>query len=185
MAALMTPLRLGRQLQALPLHKPSCERWRHALVDCGLHLRLTRRATPTRPFAPSTSIKFYSTSPGRTDTDKMQATLQRSHDHIIFSAGQPPELPERASRLLSAWELSASGKGITRAYTFTSFSKAWQFMSIVADECKAKKHHPSWSNLYNRVTIEWTTHRPEGLSIKDVEMAEFCDQEAAEIGLKI
>jgi 4a-hydroxytetrahydrobiopterin dehydratase len=115
----------------------------------------------------------------------MQATRQRSHDNIIFSAGQPPELPERASRLLSTWELSASCKGITRHYTFASFSKAWQFMSIVADECKAKKHHPSWSNLYNRVTIEWTTHRPEGLSIKDVEMAEFCDQKAAEIGLKI
>jgi len=57
-------------------------------------------------------------------------------------------------------------------------------MSLVAEECKAKKHHPSWSNLYNEVSIEWTTHKPEGLSIKDVEMAEFCDLTATEIGLK-
>ena len=58
-------------------------------------------------------------------------------------------------------------------------------MSIVADECKVKKHHPSWSNLYNKVTVEWTTHKPEGLSSKDVEMAEFCDRTAEEIGLKV
>jgi 4a-hydroxytetrahydrobiopterin dehydratase len=57
-------------------------------------------------------------------------------------------------------------------------------MSVVAEECKAKRHHPSWHNLYNRVEIEWTTHNPEGLSIKDVEMAEFCDSAANTIGLK-
>jgi 4a-hydroxytetrahydrobiopterin dehydratase len=38
--------------------------------------------------------------------------------------------------------------------------------------------------MYNQVNIEWTTHRPEGLSIKDVEMAEFCDLIANDIGLK-
>jgi 4a-hydroxytetrahydrobiopterin dehydratase len=57
-------------------------------------------------------------------------------------------------------------------------------MSAVAEECKAKRHHPSWHNLYNQVTVEWTTHKPEGLSVKDVDMAEFCDQTATEIGLK-
>ena len=56
-------------------------------------------------------------------------------------------------------------------------------MSLVAEECKTKRHHPSWHNLYNKVTIEWTTHKPEGLSIKDVDMAEICDQTADKIGL--
>jgi 4a-hydroxytetrahydrobiopterin dehydratase len=87
-------------------------------------------------------------------------------------------------KLFATWQLVESKKGITRQFTFTSFAKAWRFMSLIAEECKIKKHHPSWSNLYNRVTIEWTTHRPEGLSIKDVEMAEFCDRTADEIGLK-
>jgi len=103
---------------------------------------------------------------------------------IIFAADQPSHLPDRLSSLFPAWQLSESRKGITRNFTFSTFTKAWRFMSLVADECKAKNHHPSWSNLYNRVTIEWTTHKPHGLSIKDVEMAEFCDQKAAEIGLK-
>ncbi|KAF1959666.1 transcriptional coactivator/pterin dehydratase [Byssothecium circinans] len=74
--------------------------------------------------------------------------------------------------------------GITRHFTFPTFNAAWRFMSIVADECKAKRHHPSWSNMYNKVNIEWTTHKPLGLSIKDVEMAELCDRIADEIGLK-
>jgi 4a-hydroxytetrahydrobiopterin dehydratase len=103
---------------------------------------------------------------------------------LIYAANQPADLPERVEKLSTAWKIDASRKSITRQFTFAGFAKAWQFMSLVADECKAKNHHPSWSNLYNKVTIEWTTHRPEGLSIKDVEMAEFCDQKAVEIGLK-
>ncbi|EOA82696.1 uncharacterized protein SETTUDRAFT_95674 [Exserohilum turcica Et28A] len=110
------------------------------------------------------------------------ATLP-AHD-IIFSVSQPADLPQRAAALLSQWHLSDSRKGLTRQFTFSSFTKAWRFMSLVADECKVKNHHPSWSNLYNRVTVEWTTHRPDGLSIKDVQMAEFCNQKASEIGLK-
>ncbi|KAI4693329.1 uncharacterized protein J4E88_001700 [Alternaria novae-zelandiae] len=103
---------------------------------------------------------------------------------MIYAANQPTDLAERVSSLSPAWQINAARKSITRTFTFTSFAKAWRFMSLVADECKVKKHHPSWSNLYNRVEIEWTTHKPEGLSIKDVDMAEFCDRKAAEIGLK-
>jgi 4a-hydroxytetrahydrobiopterin dehydratase len=105
-------------------------------------------------------------------------------DEIIFSADQPSDLPELASKLLSTWELTASRKGITREYTFSSFSKAWEFMSFVTEDIKRKKHHPSWSNKYNQVTIEWTTHKPEGLSIKDIEMAERCDRIASSIQFK-
>ncbi|OAL49380.1 transcriptional coactivator/pterin dehydratase, partial [Pyrenochaeta sp. DS3sAY3a] len=105
-------------------------------------------------------------------------------DEIIFAANQPTDLPDRVSNLFPAWQICTSRKGVIRQFTFSSFAKAWSFMSLVADECKVKKHHPSWSNLYNEVTVEWTTHRPEGLSIKDVEMAEFCNRVANEIGLK-
>ena len=102
---------------------------------------------------------------------------------IIFSDNQPAELPERLSKL-SAWTLTSSRMGIVRHFAFPTFAAAWRFMSRVADECKAQRHHPAWSNLYNEVTVEWTTHAPKGLSVKDVEMAEFCDRVADEIGLK-
>ncbi|KAL5114443.1 hypothetical protein ACEQ8H_007698 [Pleosporales sp. CAS-2024a] len=111
-------------------------------------------------------------------------TCHAASKDVIYAAGQPPELPERASVLLSSWALSPSKKAITRHFTFPSFTEAWRFMSVVAEECKVRNHHPSWSNAYNKVTIEWTTHRPDGLSIKDVDMAEFCDRQATDMGLK-
>ena len=102
---------------------------------------------------------------------------------ILFSENQPLDLAERVSRL-TAWTVTPSRRGLRREFTFPSFAAAWRFMSAVADECKARRHHPSWHNLYNKVTVEWTTHEPEGLSIKDAEMAEFCDRTAAAIGLR-
>ncbi|KAF2743092.1 transcriptional coactivator/pterin dehydratase [Sporormia fimetaria CBS 119925] len=102
---------------------------------------------------------------------------------IHFSANSPPDLFDRAIKL-SSWTLSPSKDGLVRQFTFPTFSAAWRFMSIVADECKKKKHHPSWHNLYNQVTVEWTTHDPKGLSLLDVEMAEFCDSTAEFIGLR-
>lgn len=51
-------------------------------------------------------------------------------------------------------------------------------MNAVADECKVKRHHPEWSNVYSTAFIRWTTHSPPGLSAKDIEMARFCDEQA-------
>ncbi|KAF2107931.1 pterin 4 alpha carbinolamine dehydratase-domain-containing protein [Lophiotrema nucula] len=102
---------------------------------------------------------------------------------MIFSENQPFDLPGRASKL-TAWSVTPSRMGIVREFRFTTFAAAWRFMTAVADECKIKRHHPSWHNLYNQVTVTWTTHKPLGLSIKDVEMAEFCDRTAEQIGLK-
>jgi 4a-hydroxytetrahydrobiopterin dehydratase len=55
-------------------------------------------------------------------------------------------------------------------------------MNAVAEECKVKKHHPEWSNIYNTTFIRWTTHSPPGLSGKDIEMAQFCDEQAVIFG---
>ena len=37
------------------------------------------------------------------------------------------------------------------------------------------QHHPNWSNVYNRVTIELTTHDLGGLSNLDAELARSID----------
>lgn len=55
-------------------------------------------------------------------------------------------------------------------------------MNTVAAECKKAKHHPEWSNVYNKTHVRWTTHNPSGLSEKDTRMAKFCDDAAAEAG---
>jgi 4a-hydroxytetrahydrobiopterin dehydratase len=55
-------------------------------------------------------------------------------------------------------------------------------MNQVAAECTKQKHHPEWSNVYNKTHIRWTTHSPEGLSAKDLAMARFCDDAADRLG---
>lgn len=49
-------------------------------------------------------------------------------------------------------------------------------MSTIAEICREKCHHPEWANVYQKTFIRWTTHRPDGLSIKDIEMAAVCDE---------
>jgi 4a-hydroxytetrahydrobiopterin dehydratase len=55
-------------------------------------------------------------------------------------------------------------------------------MNAVAAECKKQKHHPEWTNVFNKTHIRWTTHNPEGLSRKDTEMARFCDEAGKQFG---
>ncbi|PQE22910.1 pterin-4-alpha-carbinolamine dehydratase family protein [Rutstroemia sp. NJR-2017a BBW] len=77
------------------------------------------------------------------------------------------------------WSLIDSGMGLERKFKFKTFKRTWEFMNVVAEECKVQKHHPEWSNVYNTTFIRWTTHSPPGLSEKDLFMAKFCDEQAA------
>ncbi len=54
-------------------------------------------------------------------------------------------------------------------------------MNIVAAEC-AVKGLITPRKVYNTTFIRWTTHSPPGLSEKDILMARFCDEKAADCG---
>ncbi len=47
---------------------------------------------------------------------------------------------------------------IVKTYTFGSFREAVSFILRVAFVCEAHNHHPELSNVYNRVTLAFTTH---------------------------
>jgi 4a-hydroxytetrahydrobiopterin dehydratase len=47
---------------------------------------------------------------------------------------------------------------LCRDFVFTDFSNAFAFMTQVAILAEKADHHPNWSNVYNRVTIELTSH---------------------------
>ena len=57
---------------------------------------------------------------------------------------------------------------------------AWAFMTEVAHYAEAVDHHPEWSNVYNRVAIRLTTHDAKGLTEKDLKLARFINDAAAE-----
>lgn len=67
------------------------------------------------------------------------------------------------------WEL-AGGK-LRRDFVFRDFVQAFGFMSSVALIAESMNHHPEWSNVYNRVRIELTTHDAGGLTALDFEFA--------------
>ena len=70
---------------------------------------------------------------------------------------------------------SVQGKRLHRDLQFKSFVEAFGFMAQVALLAESKNHHPNWSNVYNRVSIDLTTHDLGGLSSLDVELAAAID----------
>lgn len=74
------------------------------------------------------------------------------------------------------WQLRADGKAITRRFTFADFSEAFAFMTRVALLAERADHHPEWANVWNRVDITLTTHDADGLSARDVTMAQAINQ---------
>jgi len=47
---------------------------------------------------------------------------------------------------------------LTKTFTFADFTEAFGFMTRVALVAEKMNHHPTWSNTWNTVTIELSTH---------------------------
>jgi 4a-hydroxytetrahydrobiopterin dehydratase len=75
---------------------------------------------------------------------------------------------QTALRQLDGWT-QKDGK-LHRQFEFKSFVEAFGFMSSVALVAESMAHHPEWFNVYNRVTIDLTTHDAGGITNKDVEL---------------
>jgi 4a-hydroxytetrahydrobiopterin dehydratase len=61
---------------------------------------------------------------------------------------------------------------LRRELIFANFSEAWGFMSRVALLAERLDHHPQWSNVWNKVTIELTTHDAGNtVTARDLELA--------------
>lgn len=65
---------------------------------------------------------------------------------------------------------------LKRAWKFDDFSQAFAFMVRVAFLAEVMGHHPNWSNVWNLVTIELTTHDLAGLTNLDVNLAKKINQ---------
>lgn len=47
---------------------------------------------------------------------------------------------------------------LKKTFKFKDFTAAFGFMTKVALIAEKMDHHPNWSNVYNTVTIELSTH---------------------------
>ena len=74
---------------------------------------------------------------------------------------------------LAGWQLT--GNKLRRELRFPDFSAAFGFMARLALAAEKLDHHPEWSNVYNRVTIELSTHDAGGLTALDFELARIAN----------
>ena len=66
---------------------------------------------------------------------------------------------------------------LVREFEFSDFKSAFAFMTKVGLLAEQLNHHPWWSNVYNKVRIELSTHDAGDIvTNKDREMAEQIDK---------
>ena len=87
-------------------------------------------------------------------------TIMKKLDHIPLES-------------LNGWTLK--NKKLHKDFEFADFKQAFEFMTRVADMAEDMNHHPEWFNVYNRVSIDLTTHDAGGITANDIEFAKRVD----------
>jgi 4a-hydroxytetrahydrobiopterin dehydratase len=67
-----------------------------------------------------------------------------------------------------------------RVFTFADFSGAFGFMTRAALAAEKMDHHPDWSNSWNTVTIDLSSHDVGGLTDRDERLARTMNDIAGE-----
>ena len=75
----------------------------------------------------------------------------------------------KALAALDGWKVQ-DGK-LHREFRFPDFAHAIGFMMTAAPAIERLNHHPEWSNVYNRVTVDLTTHDAGGITQMDCSLA--------------
>lgn len=66
---------------------------------------------------------------------------------------------------------------LSRTFKFKDFSEAFAFMTRVALLAETQEHHPDWSNTYNTVHINLSTHDAGNvITDKDRNLAKAIDK---------
>jgi 4a-hydroxytetrahydrobiopterin dehydratase len=86
---------------------------------------------------------------------------------------------QQALHSLPGWSVVA-GK-LHREFRFADFVHAFGFMATAAVAIEARNHHPEWSNVYNRVTVDLTTHDSGGITQKDIDLGHLLDSLARKL----
>jgi len=80
---------------------------------------------------------------------------------------------------LPDWKVQ-NGK-LHREYKFADFAHAFGFMATAAPTIEKNDHHPEWANVYDRVTVDLTTHSAGGITQKDLDLAKLLERIAKQL----
>ena len=83
----------------------------------------------------------------------------------------------RLKPLVPEWEIIETNgiSRLKRAYFFKNFKEALDFANQVGLIAEQENHHPAILTEWGRVTVEWWTHKIEGLHRNDFIMAAKTD----------
>ena len=76
---------------------------------------------------------------------------------------------EEKLKNLPGWSIKKDK--LHKEFQFNDFNQAFGFMTRAAMEIEKMNHHPEWFNVYNRITVELTTHDAGGITDNDVNLA--------------
>lgn len=76
----------------------------------------------------------------------------------------------KALKELQGWSLKKGS--ITKSFKFKDFKETFSIMTRIAFECEAQNHHPNWENVYNTLNISLNTHDADGVTQKDIQLAQ-------------
>lgn len=66
---------------------------------------------------------------------------------------------------------------LVKTFVFNNFIEAFGFMSKVAILSEKMNHHPLWTNVYNKVSFELSTHDAGDIvTDKDLQLAKEIDK---------
>ncbi|MCC7298714.1 MAG: 4a-hydroxytetrahydrobiopterin dehydratase [Bacteroidia bacterium] len=69
-----------------------------------------------------------------------------------------------------------NNNALHKTFTFESFKAALAFMRKAATGIDGLKHHPEWTNIYNKVVVKLTTHDAGNtVTDKDKQLAQLLD----------
>jgi len=74
---------------------------------------------------------------------------------------------------LTGWKVQNAK--LHREYKFADFAHAFGFMATAAPTIEKNDHHPEWANVYNRVTVDLSTHDAGGITQKDLDLAKLLE----------
>ena len=72
---------------------------------------------------------------------------------------------------LSGWIVK--DEKLHKDFEFEDFNQAFGFMTRAAMHIEKMNHHPEWFNVYNKLTIDLTTHDAGGITQNDINLAKI------------
>ena len=78
--------------------------------------------------------------------------------------------------MINTW-LNDRDKTLSKTFEFKSFLDAIQWMNDLAPMIDKINHHPSWTNVYNKINVELTTHdQSNTVTQKDIDLSKLMDE---------